>query len=107
MDGRPGRRNGTKRQKIEESIYQNPDWAKGYDIVVHNECFADDTNMVYIEKVLAPHRNGNAAVVLHCTMHTFRALKTNAFREFLGVTSVRHGPQHPCDVKISSRSMPS
>ena len=21
------------------SIYQNADWAKGYDVVVHNECF--------------------------------------------------------------------
>ena len=90
---------GTKRQNIQNSLYQNPDWAKGYDIVVHNECFADDTDLEYIERVLKPHREGTPAVVLHCTMHTFRALKTNVFREFLGVTSTHHGPQHTCDVK--------
>jgi len=22
-------------------LYDNPDWAKGFDIVVHNECWAD------------------------------------------------------------------
>lgn len=91
--------NGTKRQDIQNSVYQKADWAKGYDIVVHNECFADDTDMEYIEKILAPHRDGTPAVVLHCTMHTFRALKTNVFREFLGATSTHHGAQHPCDVK--------
>jgi type 1 glutamine amidotransferase len=90
---------GTKRQGIDTSVYQKPDWAKGYDIIVHNECFADDTDMAYIEKILKPHREGTPAVVLHCTMHTFRALKTNAFREFLGVTSTHHGPQHTCDIK--------
>jgi len=91
--------NGTRRQNIQQSIYQNPDWAKGFDIVVHNECFADDADPEYIERVLAPHRSGTPAIVIHCTMHTFRALKTDAFREFLGVTSTHHGPQHPLDVK--------
>lgn len=90
---------GNNRKEIEKSIYQNPDWAKGYDIVVHNECFANDTDPEYIERVLAPHRNGTPAIVVHCTMHTFRALKTDVFREFLGVTSTHHGPQHPLDVK--------
>lgn len=91
---------GTKFQGITNSLYQNPDWANGFDLVVHNECFADDADLTYIEKVLAPHRAGTPAVVIHCTMHTFRALKTNVFREFLGVTSMGHGPQHPLDVKV-------
>src|ERR1700730_17247885 len=26
------------------SIYERSDWAKGYDVVVHNECFADVTD---------------------------------------------------------------
>ncbi len=91
--------NGTRHERIQESVYNKPDWSKGYDIVVHNECFADDADMDYIEKVLGPHREGLPGVVIHCTMHTFRALKTNSFREFLGVKSMGHGPQHPCDVK--------
>jgi len=89
---------GTRRQNIQESVYQKADWANGFDIVVHNECFADDADPEYIERVLAPHRDGTPAIVIHCAMHTFRALKTDAFRQFLGVTSTHHGPQHPLDV---------
>lgn len=97
---------GTKFQGIEKSLYQNPDWAKGFDIVVHNECFADDADLDYVERVLAPHRAGTPAIVVHCTMHTFRALKTNSFREFLGVSSFGHGPQHPLDVKLVKADHP-
>jgi type 1 glutamine amidotransferase len=81
------------------SVYEKPDWAKGYDVVVHNECFSGVTDPAFIENVLAPHRNGTAAVVIHCAMHTFRDLKTDQWREFLGVTSPRHGKQQPLDVK--------
>jgi type 1 glutamine amidotransferase len=91
---------GTRFKDIENSPYQNPDWARGFDVVVHNECFADDADPGYVERVLAPHRAGTPAVVLHCTMHTFRALKTDQFRQFLGVTSPGHGPQHPLDVTV-------
>ncbi len=91
---------GEKHKDIRASLYQNPDWAKGYDVVVHNECFAADTDPEYIGKVLAPHRAGLPAVVLHCTMHTFRDFKPDDFREFLGVKSTHHGPQHPLDVKV-------
>lgn len=98
--------NGTRYQGIENSLYQNPDWAKGYDLVIHNECFADDQDLEYVERVLKPHREGLPAVVVHCTMHTFRALKTNSFREFLGVASFGHGPQHPLDVKVVQGAHP-
>jgi uncharacterized protein len=81
------------------SIYENPNWAAGYDVVVHNECFADINDAAFVENVLKPHREGTAAVVIHCSMHTFRAMKTNTWREFLGVTSTHHGPQQPLDIK--------
>jgi type 1 glutamine amidotransferase len=81
------------------SVYEKPDWAKGYDVILHNECFAQVTDPAFIENVLAAHRNGTAAVVIHCTMHTFRDLKSDEWREFLGVTTRRHGPQQPLDVK--------
>jgi type 1 glutamine amidotransferase len=81
------------------SIYEKTDWAEGYDVIVHNECFADVNDPVLIENVLKAHRDGTGAVVIHCTMHTFRALKANDWREFLGVTSTHHGAQHPLDVK--------
>jgi type 1 glutamine amidotransferase len=81
------------------SIYENPNWADAYDVIVHNECFADVAEPAFVERVLAAHRNGKPAVVIHCTMHTFRALKNDSWREFLGVTSTHHGPQHPLDLK--------
>lgn len=97
---------GTKRLKIEESIYNKADWAKGYDIIVHNECFASDVDPAFIEKVLAPHRAGVPGVVIHCTMHTFRDFKEDNFREFLGVKTTGHGPQHPLDVKVVKAEHP-
>jgi uncharacterized protein len=82
------------------SIYSIPGWADGYDVVVHNECFASVTDKAFVEKVVAPHRNGVGAVMIHCAMHTFRDLKSDEWRECLGVTSRRHGPQQPLDVKL-------
>lgn len=89
--------NGTRGSGI---LYSNENWAAGYDIVVHHECYADDADPAYIEKALKPHRDGVPAVVFHCQMHTFRALKTNSYREFLGLSSFGHGPQQPLDVKV-------
>jgi type 1 glutamine amidotransferase len=80
-------------------LYEDPKWAEGYDVVVHNECFANITDAAFIGKVVDAHKNGVPAVVVHCTMHTFRALKTDDWHEFLGVTTVRHGRQHPLEVK--------
>ncbi len=88
------------------SIYENQDWAKDYDVIVHNECFADVADAAFIENVLAAHRTGKPAVVIHCTIHTFRALKANDWREFLGVTSTHHGPQHPLDITVLKAEHP-
>ena len=81
------------------ALYENPNWADGYDIVVHNECYSRITDLKYINNVLTPHKNGTPAIVIHCAMHTFRDLKTDEYREFLGVRTVRHGKQHPLEVK--------
>lgn len=79
--------NGTKAQI---ALYDDPNWAKGFDVVVHNECFADTTDHDYIRRILAAHRQGVPAVVIHCAMHTYRATDIDDWREFLGVTSRRH-----------------
>lgn len=98
---------GTKHVPFEDSIYQNPDWAKGYDIVVHNECFSDDNDVAYVERFLKPHRDGLPGVVIHCAMHTFRSLnEDDRYRDFLGVKSTHHGPQHPLDVKVLKADHP-
>ncbi|HUL50987.1 MAG TPA: ThuA domain-containing protein [Candidatus Nitrosotalea sp.] len=74
-------------------LYDNPDWAKGYDVVVHNECFADTKDPAYIRKITAAHKAGVPAVVIHCAMHTYRATEIDDWRQFLGVTSRRHDHQ--------------
>ncbi len=89
--------NGTR---AEISLYDNPDWAKGFDVVVHNECFADTTNQVYIRKITSAHKAGVPAVVIHCAMHTYRAVDIDDWREFLGVTSRRHDHQSKYPVKL-------
>jgi type 1 glutamine amidotransferase len=96
----------TEKKDHRVSVYEKPDWAKGYDVVVHNECFSGVTDPAFIENVLAAHRDGTAAVVIHCAMHTFRDLKTDQWREFLGVTSPRHGKQQPLEVKNLAPSDP-
>ncbi len=76
--------------QAEIPLYANADWAKGYDVVVHNECFADTRSPEYIRRITAAHRAGVPAVVIHCAMHTYRATDIDDWREFLGVTSRRH-----------------
>ncbi|MBN9689137.1 MAG: ThuA domain-containing protein [Verrucomicrobia bacterium] len=95
--------NGTR---AEIPLYANPKWAEGYDVVVHNECFADTKSVDYIRQITAAHHAGVPAVVIHCAMHTYRAAEVDDWRQFLGVTSKRHDhmsrypvkkvlPQHP------------
>ncbi len=79
--------NGTKAQI---PLYNNPNWAKGYDIVVHNECFADTSDPDYIQKITRVHASGIPAVVIHCAMHTYRDAKIDNWRQFLGVSSYKH-----------------
>ncbi len=81
-------------------VYDSPDWAKGYDVVVHNECFADTSDEAFIKKITAAHKGGVPALVVHCAMHSYRAAKADDWREFLGVTSRRHTKSHNISVKI-------
>jgi type 1 glutamine amidotransferase len=79
------------------SIYEKPDWSKGYDIVVHDECFAEVKDEAFVENILKPHREGLPAVNLHCTMHCYRVSfeKYTGWFEFTGVDTRRHGAQLP------------
>jgi uncharacterized protein len=85
--------------KAQISLYDDPNWAKGFDVVIHNECFADTTDTNYIRQITAAHKAGVPAVVIHCAMHTYRATGINDWREFLGVTSRRHDHQSHYAVK--------
>lgn len=85
--------------RAEIPLYEKADWAKGYDVVVHNECFADTKDPNYIRKITEAHKAGVPAVVIHCAMHTYRSAEIDDWREFLGVTSRRHDHQSKYPVK--------
>jgi type 1 glutamine amidotransferase len=90
---------GGKGTKAQISLYDDPKWADGFDVVIHNECFANTTDPDYIRKITKAHKNGVNAVVIHCAMHTYRAAKIDDWREMLGVTSKMHEHQSNYDVK--------
>ncbi len=94
-----------KSTKARFDMYDNPDWAKGYDVVIHDECSADVKEMPYVDNILNAHRNGVAAVNLHCAMHCYRTGKDDWFR-FVGIQSTGHGPQKPIDLTFLDQSHP-
>ncbi len=81
---------GGKGKSAQIDLYENTEWAKGYDVVVHNECFAATRNEDYIRSITRAHKQGANAVVIHCAMHTYRDAKIDDWRQMLGVTSRRH-----------------
>ncbi|MDR3406488.1 MAG: ThuA domain-containing protein [Chthoniobacter sp.] len=98
-------------------IYGNPDYAKGYDVVIHDECSAGISDEQVVAAVLAPHRAGIPGVNLHCAMHCYRIGNPNdpvsdmtaphAFWfEYLGLQSSRHDAQEPISVKFVDKASP-
>lgn len=88
-------------------LYESESWAKNYDVVVHNECFADTSDPDYIRKITRVHKEGVPAVVIHCAMHTYRGANLDDWREFLGVTSRHHEHQSKYPVKKVAADHPA
>lgn len=97
---------GGKGTEAEIDFYGKDDWSKGFDVVVHNECFAKTTNPEYIRSITQVHKAGVPAVVIHCAMHTYRDADIDDWREFLGVTSRRHEHQARYGIKIAAPEHP-
>lgn len=97
---------GGKGTHAEIDLYNNPDWARGYDVVVHNECFAKTSNLEYIKKITDAHKKGTPGVVIHCAMHTYRDAKHSEWQEFLGVTSRHHDHQSHYPVTTVKKQHP-
>ncbi|MGB7344377.1 MAG: ThuA domain-containing protein [Pirellulaceae bacterium] len=88
-------------REIEPDIYKSGDWIEGFDIVIHNECFGGVLDGDFVNGIVAAHKKSNVpAIVVHCSMHSYRKAPTaDAWRSLLGVTSVRHEKKkHPLDV---------
>ncbi|PHR97445.1 MAG: hypothetical protein COA78_27640 [Blastopirellula sp.] len=97
-------------------IYESDDWAKNYDVVIHDECSASVIERPYIDRILAAHKSGVPAVNLHCAMHSYRfgefrtAVEDGAdnagWYEMLGLQSTGHGPKLPIDIKFTNPKHP-
>ncbi|NQZ58763.1 MAG: ThuA domain-containing protein, partial [Lentisphaeraceae bacterium] len=75
------------------SIYKNRDWAKNYDVIVHNECFARMTDDAFMTQVVEDHKKAGVGIVfIHCSLHTYRDAKqgTEDWRSLIGAYSKRH-----------------
>ncbi|MSU62252.1 MAG: TIGR03067 domain-containing protein [Pedosphaera sp.] len=98
------------------STYGNPDYAQGYDVVIHDECSADISDPAVVEAVLKPHRDGIPGVNLHCAMHSYRIGKPNEaakpgtphafWFDYLGLQSSGHGPQKPIAITFLQSDHP-
>jgi uncharacterized protein len=88
------------------SIYAKDNWAQGYDVVVHNECFGKVEDVSFVNRIAKAHFDGVPAVMLHCSTHSYRAAATDEWRMCVGQKSMSHeknrdllvkniAPEHP------------
>lgn len=90
---------GTARD-VQIPVYDDPHWADGYDVVVHNECFGGVTDVDWLESIVKTHtEKGIPAVFIHCSLHSYRAAKTDAWRSLMGARSMSHEGHRPLDVE--------
>ena len=85
-------------------VYEKKDWARGYDVVIHDECSADVKEMAYVENILNAHKTV-PAVNLHCAMHCYRT-GTDDWFKFVGIQSTGHGPQEPIEITYQKPDHP-
>ena len=82
------------------SAYSKEDWAKGYDVIVHDDCYGAVTDPQLLERITSAHRAGVPAMFLHCAMHSYRASEmADKWRELIGVRSTSHEKQAILTVK--------
>lgn len=74
------------------AIYNSADWADGFDVIVHNECYGAVTDPQFVQRIVDEHVEKNIpAVFIHCAMHSYRnAENADAWRQLIGVTSRGH-----------------
>ena len=85
-------------------LYEKADWAKGYDIIIHDECAASMNNKETLTRILDAHKT-IPSIQLHCAMHSFRTGEDRWFKH-LGLQSAAHGPQEPIAITFVDKEHP-
>jgi len=88
-------------------VFAKPDWIAGYDVIVHNQCYAKYKDDAGIDKIVKQHLDAGVGVVMiHCAMHAFRDARTREWDKLVGVESRRHGPKFPIVVRNLGKTHP-
>lgn len=85
-------------------VYDKADWAKGYDIIIHDECAASMNHKETLTRILDAHQT-IPSIQLHCAMHSFRTGEDRWFKR-LGLQSNSHGPQEPIAITFVDKEHP-
>jgi|UniRef100_UPI0037843F3E putative membrane-bound dehydrogenase-like protein len=85
-------------------VYDKADWAKGYDVIIHDECAASMNNKETLTRILDAHKT-IPSIQLHCAMHSFRTGEDRWFKR-LGLQSNSHGPQEPIAITFVDKEHP-
>jgi len=92
------------------SAYANDNWAAGYDVVVHNECYGAMKDPAVLARIAKGHEAGGVpAVFLHCSMHSYRmaaAPDADQWRRLVGAKSMYHEPGAVLTVKAAATGHP-
>jgi hypothetical protein len=104
--------------KVAYDKYKQPNWAAGYDLIIHDECASDANAIPYVEGILAEHKRGVPGVNLHCAMHCYRVSgdfgkpsitpgsEGAMWFDYLGLQSSGHGPQLPIALTFLAANHP-
>ena len=88
---------------VRHPVFQDANWADGYDVVVYNKCNAPRfSDGEWIERIVTPHKEGLPAVLIHGTMHNFwpDENETGQWNSFCGVISRNHERHAPVTVTV-------
>ncbi len=95
------------------TCYDKPNWAQGYDVIIHDECSADIKDLAVVNRILDAHRQGVPGVNLHCAMHCYRTAPNvsqpvtsgtndSLWFDYLGLQSSGHGKQAPISIAYAA-----
>ncbi|MEM7013186.1 MAG: ThuA domain-containing protein, partial [Verrucomicrobiota bacterium] len=85
-------------------LYDDRNWADGYDVIIHDECAAGNKDKAVLKNILDAHQTV-PAVHLHCAMHSFRIGNDDWFKH-IGLKSTGHGPQVPIKIEFVDETHP-
>lgn len=89
------------------SAYAKEEWAKSFDVVVHDECYGAVKDPELLKRIASAHRAGTPAVFLHCAMHSYRTSDAaDLWREWIGAKSTFHEKSAVLEVKAVETKHP-